>query len=142
MIRILAVDDEPICLANMRFALGRAGYDVQVAGSPGQALEIANWFRPHILITDWMLESDCAGRELMRLLQKQDPNLRTIIITGYPACEVEDELGDWGHCQVIEKPLSLNVLLESVHLLSGDEKGQSERRRTQPSNLTAASAVV
>lgn len=142
MIRILVADDEPICLANLRFALERAAYSVQVAGAADRALAIANWFCPHILITDWMLESDCDGRELMRLLQEREPNLKTIIITGYPGCELADEFDEWGDYQVIEKPFSLIVLLESVHLLSRDVKGQSERSRTQPSGFTATSAVV
>ncbi len=141
MTRILVVDDEPICRANLRFALERAGYSAQVAGSPSQALAVAGWFRPHILITDWMLESDCDGRELMRLLQEGTPNLRTIIITGYPVCELEDEFDDWGHYHVIEKPFSLDVLLKSVDLLSNDDKGQFERSGTQSLNFEVTSAI-
>ena len=77
----------------------------------------------------------------MRLLQEGTPNLRTIIITGYPVCELEDEFDDWGHYHVIEKPFSLDVLLKSVDLLSNDDKGQFERSGTQSLNFEVTSAI-
>jgi len=142
MLRILVVEDEPIQRTNLRFALRRAGYCVQTASGPDQALDIAGWFHPQILITDWMLDSECDGRMLARLLQETDPTLKTIVITAYPRYELEDDCDGWAQDPVIEKPFSIDELLESVCLLSRERTEPSELITTQPSvgTFTFASA--
>ena len=141
MLRILVVEDEPIQRANLRFALRRAGYCVQTASGPDQALDKANWFHPHILITDWMLDSECDGTMLMRLLQESNPTLKTIVITAYPRYELEDEFDDRSRDLVIEKPFSIDELLESVDQLSRERTEPSELITAQPSDETFTCAL-
>ena len=142
MLKILVVEDEPIQRTNLRFALRRAGYCVQTASGPDRAIDIAGWFHPQILITDWMLDSECDGRMLMRLLQESNPTLKTIVITAYPRCELEDEFDDWSQEPVIEKPFSIDVLLESVYMLSRERKERSELVTMQPSDGTLTCALA
>ena len=142
MLKILVVEDEPIQRTNLRFALRRAGYCVQTASGPDRAIDIAGWFHPQILITDWMLDSECDGRMLMRLLQESNPTLKTIVITAYPRCEFEDDCEGWGQDPVIEKPISIDELLESVNQLSRERKEPSEPITTQPSVGTLTCALA
>ena len=130
MTRILVVEDEPIQCANLQFALAQEGYRVQTAADPDEAIAITEWFCPHLLVVDWMLRSECDGRMLMRRLQEQNPNLRTIIITGYPLYELEEMFDDWDDFEIMEKPFSLTTLLHSVRAHAREIDRALECQRT------------
>jgi CheY-like chemotaxis protein len=81
---ILVVDDEPTILKTIQAALEAEGYSVQTARNGGHA--IAVWRRmevkPDLLLTDVaMPEMD--GVELARHLQKRQPGLKVLLMSGY-----------------------------------------------------------
>lgn len=62
---MLAVDDDPDALRQLRDALTREGFHPVVTGDPAEALRLVEEERPHLVLMDLMLpEGDGIG--LMR----------------------------------------------------------------------------
>ena len=81
---ILLVEDEPSILALSRRILEERGYRVIDAGSGKEALErVQREVGPiHLLLTDLVMP-DMAGTELASRMQKLNPDLRILFMSGY-----------------------------------------------------------
>ena len=83
--RILLVDDEPVTLELLEFALQRAGYEVQTASDGEEALRLLSDHSrpvPDVIITDVSMPGR-SGPELLREIEP-DPRLqgvRTILMS-------------------------------------------------------------
>jgi CheY-like chemotaxis protein len=83
--RILLVDDEPVTLELLEFALQRAGYEVQTASDGEEALRLLSDHSrpvPDVIITDVNMPGR-SGPELLREIEP-DPRLqgvRTILMS-------------------------------------------------------------
>lgn len=83
--RVLVVDDDDASRAILALSLRRAGYDVESAGSGGQALALLAGG-----IFDWLI-TDCRmrpmnGFELAATAQRTHPRLRIVMISAL-SCE-------------------------------------------------------
>ncbi|MFN3689541.1 MAG: ATP-binding protein, partial [Fimbriimonadales bacterium] len=81
---ILVVEDEPGVLEVATETLRQHGYTVLSAGSPAEALQIAqNYGEPiHLLVTDVVMPV-MSGRELAEYLLRLYPQLRVLYVSGY-----------------------------------------------------------
>lgn len=75
---VLVVEDEPDVVDLLRYNLGRAGFQVLIATSGDQGLDMARKMRPDIIVLDLMLPG-MTGQEVCRAL-KGDTNTETIPI--------------------------------------------------------------
>lgn len=82
-VRILAVDDETVLAALLERYLARLGYEVETCSSAAEALERARDRKFLIVVADRTLP-DMAGEELLRRLCEAEPELRAILLSGYP----------------------------------------------------------
>ncbi|MEN8183736.1 MAG: response regulator [Myxococcota bacterium] len=88
MARVLVVDDEPRFRRYLAQALAREGHEVIAAEGELEALEKLGSFELQVLVADWMLGAGHNGLELAARLRDRFPQLRTILITGYPASDL------------------------------------------------------
>jgi two-component system cell cycle response regulator len=79
LLRILAVDDSPFSRKLLELALHGQPYEVAFAKDGQQALASISQFRPHIVITDWMLP-DLSGPELCRRIRGESKAGYTYVI--------------------------------------------------------------
>jgi DNA-binding response OmpR family regulator len=80
-IRILVVDDDPkICLL-IEEVLVKEGYIVDVSFTGTDALQMIELYNYHLLITDFGMPG-IDGLELIQKARKQNPDIRTVMITG------------------------------------------------------------
>lgn len=81
---ILLVEDEEAVLALCQRFLGKHGYTVLVASTPGMALELAASHPGpvHLLVTD-MVMPEMNGMELIEKIGKFRPGIRSILMSGY-----------------------------------------------------------
>ena len=114
MARVLVVDDEPIYCQNLEFALQRQGHEVRTTSSSEQAFSIAREFHPDLLIVDWLLKTTHDGVEVSEILGQAHPMLKTILITGYPADELQSHDRPLSVVRILEKPFSLTAITELV----------------------------
>ena len=79
--KILVVDDEQAIADTLAALLKYHGFDVYVAYSGTQALELAFQIKPDLVVSDLMMP-DTDGIEVVRVLKARLPQCRTILFSG------------------------------------------------------------
>ena len=112
---ILLVEDEPAILGVSKSMLERMGYHVLGAGSPGEALRLAETFSGpiHLLMTDVVMP-EINGRDLAKKLRSLQPLMRCLFMSGYTSdvIALHGVLDDGTH--FIQKPFTMKALSEKV----------------------------
>lgn len=101
--RLLLVDDEERILSALRRSLRREGYEILVAGSVAQALEILSRQPIDLILSDHMMPG-MTGVELLAEAQRQQPEAVRMLISGWSQTVSLEELESLGVKQVISKP--------------------------------------
>jgi two-component system, OmpR family, response regulator len=110
--RILVVDDEPNIADLLSAALKFEGYDVGVAGTGNDALEMVRSYRPDLILLDVMLP-DVDGNEVCRRLRQQGEQVPIVFLTARDTTEDKVEglgMGD----DYVTKPFSIEELMARV----------------------------
>jgi len=112
---ILLVEDEPTLLKLSRLMLEKQGYRVLAAGSPGEAIRLAeeNAGEIHLLMTD-VIMPEMNGHELAMKIIALSPNLKCLFTSGYTANVIARHgvLGEG--MNFIQKPFSRKDLTTKV----------------------------
>jgi CheY-like chemotaxis protein len=103
--RILVVDDEQIVRDSCQRALTEAGYAVRTVGNGRDALQACRDEPVDVMLTDLRMP-DMDGLEVIRAVAKEFPEVRVVVITGYPSRESAEEAARLGIFDYIEKPLT------------------------------------
>jgi len=114
---ILLCEDEELVRMYVEEILREAGYNVVPATRPSEAIELAAQSdRPteiELLVTDIVMPQ-MSGPELAERLQKQDPGLSVLFLSGYSAETVRERGGLPLESAFLEKPFDDVSLLRSV----------------------------
>jgi len=117
-VRVLVVDDEPSVQAFAERALRSAGYDVVVASDGPEALQLVNTQpRPFDLFVLDVVMPQMRGDELGRRLRQREADVKVLYFTGYSDRLFAERPVLWEHEAFIEKPVTVNGLLEAVSML-------------------------
>ncbi len=119
---ILLVEDEPAILEVTTLLLERHGYTVLTAGTPGEAIDLAEKHAGeiHLLLTDVVMP-EMNGRELAKNLLSLYPDLKRLFMSGYTANVIAHHgvLDEGVH--FIQKPFSFKDLTNRLReALNGD----------------------
>lgn len=110
---ILIVDDEVIVLESCRRVLEADGFEVMLASSAEEALEIIKCRLPVALLMDIkMPERD--GIYLMGQIREKWREIPVIVMTGYPTTETIADAAKMGAATLISKPFTPDELVETV----------------------------
>jgi len=82
MHRILVVDDEHLVADTLGLIFRKHGFEAKVAYSADAALDCARSFSPDLLLCDISMP-DRNGLELMADFNRELPNCRVLVLTGY-----------------------------------------------------------
>ena len=118
--RILIVDDEPTYREYLERFLVREGLDVRTAETGAEAIEIAGEFAPDIRLAVWMLRCEMHGIEVGEALRALQPELRILLMTGFPTADLEAEAARVGINGFLEKPFSLDDLSSAIEMALED----------------------
>jgi len=80
--RILVVDDDKAVRVAVQVNLSKAGFEVQVARSPEQALEILRQTPHDLVLTDVQMPGT-TGLELLSSVRERHPDVQVVVMTGY-----------------------------------------------------------
>ncbi len=118
---VLIVDDEAQIRTSVSGVLADEGFRVLEADNGRSALAAIAEGQPHLVLLDiWMPEVD--GIELLRQIQDRHPGTRVIVISGHGNIETAVRATRLGALDFIEKPFSLDGLLQRVErALGGNE---------------------
>ena len=124
--RILVVDDEEDILELLRFNLTREGYDVSVAASGEQAIDITKKELPHLIVLDLMLPG-MDGLEVTKAL-KNDSETGGIPIVMLTAKGEEADIVtglELGADDYVTKPFSPRILVARVRAVLRRKQGET-----------------
>lgn len=112
---ILLVEDEAMILNFCTKTLNQLGYRVLKAGSPHQAISVANSHGSGIdlLLTD-VIMSKMSGKELSGSLQRDLPSLKTLYMSGYTANVIAQHGILEEGVMFLQKPFSREALAKKV----------------------------
>src|SRR5215471_10901648 len=92
MSKILVVEDEPDALHVLRYSLEELGHEVLGAKNAQVALAIGRSYQPDVLITDYFLQGQLNGLDVIEQLRAANPKLRVILVTGLIKNALTEEL--------------------------------------------------
>lgn len=109
MQRILLVDDEPAIVEVLSIILQDVGYEVLTASNGSQALGMMVAWKPHLILSDWMMPR-MGGAEFLSQLKAMDA-LRNIPVIAMTATPPSVELPLAG---ILQKPFPASAMLDMV----------------------------
>ena len=113
-IRVLIVDDEPSYRDYLERYLVREGYEVLTAATGQDALEIGKSFHPRVVLADWMLKDHMHGLEVAESLREESPEMRILLMTGFPSSEIRHEADRAKVFRFLEKPFGLEEVAQAI----------------------------
>lgn len=122
--RILLVDDE-VVVRKLGLRLLSDSYEVTLAASTAEALEIIARTPLDLLITDWSLQ-DGTGKEVITAFTRNFPGAPCILITGF--LDTEEFLAQASGLPLaarFHKPFDITIFIESVKKALGPSGGES-----------------
>ena len=114
MANVLVVDGEVENAESIATELRLLGHHVDVAQDAASAVAKACINKPDILIAEWMLGGSFDGIDLCHLVEAFNPNVKTILLTGYASHDLEALARRAGLFEFLEKPLPIHLLSDSV----------------------------
>ncbi|WP_298334470.1 response regulator transcription factor [Ferrimicrobium sp.] len=128
--RILVVDDELPITELLQMALNFEGYDVGVAASGREALELTRTFRPDVIVLDVMMPG-LDGFQVVKRLREERDDTPILFLTARDSVEDRVEGLRLGSDDYLTKPFSLAELtarIEAVLRRSGGATTESTRQ--------------
>jgi len=113
-VRVLIADDEERYRDYLRASLAEQGHDVSTVDAGRVAIDYGVRFRPHVLVTDWMLRDHIHGLRVANVLRAVDPSMQAIVITGFPSSDLQRDARHSGVFRFIEKPFELDDMVDAV----------------------------
>jgi two-component system cell cycle sensor histidine kinase/response regulator CckA len=118
--RILVMDDEADILTLVREMLQMMGYEVETARDGVEALQRYETAKqsgqPFVaVIMDLTVPEGMGGKEAIRRLKEQDPQVKAIVSSGYSYDPVMANFQEYGFSGVIPKPYVMEDLGRVVH---------------------------
>jgi CheY-like chemotaxis protein/predicted transcriptional regulator len=110
---VLLIDDDETIRKALTRTLTREGFSVDTAPDGKQALEKSQLRHYDLALVDIRLP-DMEGTKLLKMLREKTPEIKEIIITGYPSIENAVKAIDEGAGAYLIKPLNLPSLLAKI----------------------------
>ena len=129
--RVLIVDDEPSVLLTYQLILQQAGYDVTAAATSVAAKEAITRIDFDIILTDFSLEQQHNGFEVVEAARQRRADVPSLLLTGYATKETADDAASRG-IGVMFKPIDIEEFLTTTsELLRTNRNESNEKTGTQ-----------
>ncbi len=121
---ILVADDEPDIVNIVELILHTSGYDVLKAGGGFEALELAEQYRPDLILLDIMMP-EMDGWEVLRLLQvdSRTAAIPVAMISAKEGTRAKITSMQEGAVDYLTKPFDTRELLTKVAAILGEDDG-------------------
>jgi DNA-binding response OmpR family regulator len=126
VLRVLLVEDELAALELMQWWTEERGWEVRTARSGQVAVEIGKLFKPDVLITDYCLQDDVNGVDVIQQLRSADASVRCVLVTGLLPNALGEDVRRLQGVPVLTKPFTFKRLGELIG--NGDQRAVSAAR--------------
>ena len=113
--RVLGVEDDPCFNDTLCRSLNRRGYGARGAREDGQALAVAEDYRPTHVVLDLNLAGQSA-LPLIPALRHRVPDTRVLVLTGFASLATAVDAIKLGACNYLIKPVDLGEILGDLGL--------------------------
>lgn len=128
-IKVMIVDDEENVRNALKRVLKREGYEIETAGSGGEALNSINSFKPDVVISDFLMP-EMNGVEFLKILRDRHPEVIRIILTAHADIQMAlQAINEAGIFRLLTKPwddaelkIMLNEINEYIALLKENSR--------------------
>jgi PAS domain S-box-containing protein len=119
---ILIMDDNREILKSTGKMLENVGFNVTIAKDGIEAIDFLRSEKKNgkcydVVIMDLTIPGGLGGKETVKVLKEIDPNVKTIVSSGYVNDEVISDHKRFGFDDVITKPYRLESLIEAINRL-------------------------
>ena len=125
MATILVVDDEPMVVTMCASILKLGHHEVLQASDGRKALELLRTSLPDLALVDLMMP-EMNGLVLARHLQKKDPEIKILLMTGFQPDEIADVTGGKNPHRIIWKPFKADSLLRMIDNVLEEPTGSTD----------------
>ncbi|MCB0331960.1 MAG: response regulator [Bdellovibrionales bacterium] len=112
-VSLLLVDDDDTLRERMATAFARRGYEVTQAGSIEEAKTCISAESYVLAVIDLSLR-DGSGLEVLRVLLRETPQARAVILTGYGTITTSVEAIQMGAVHYLTKPTDVDTILDAL----------------------------
>ena len=120
-VKILLVDDDPDTLQVVRVMLSGSKAVVQTAASVNEALEILEWYRPDVLVSDLAMPGEDGYSLIGKVRALGDaggPEIPAIALTSYVRVEDRTRALSAGFNMFVPKPVQIEELVTAIATLA------------------------
>jgi DNA-binding NtrC family response regulator len=136
--KILVVDDEVTAGRSIEKVLSKKGFQIDFAQSADEGLNKMEEGLFELVLLDIMMPR-VNGIEFLRIVKERWPNLKVVMVTGYPSIETAVEATRLGAFDYISKPFTPSELRDKVKEALGDtapEKVVPIRPKEEPDSAS------
>jgi DNA-binding NtrC family response regulator len=119
--RILVVDDEPGLRATLAANLGLEGFEVKEAASGEEAVKLVEAGETFDLVLSDIWMPGMSGVEVSREVRRMRPGMAVVMMTAFAAERLVIDVLKEGAYTVIQKPFSMELLLQVVRRALADK---------------------
>ncbi len=123
-VRVLVVDDDPDSLQVMGVMLTKQRATVQAVSSVAEALEVLQWYRPDVLVSDLAMPDE-DGYALIRKVRAmetaRDKRIPAVALTAYVRIEDRARALSAGFNMFVPKPIEPSELITAIANLAQSE---------------------
>ena len=117
MIKILIVEDQAILRETMEYSINGQS-DMEVVGATGNAensLELCRTLQPDLVLMDVVTKDDSNGIAFSAIIRKEFPNIKIVIMTGFPEITFISEAKKADAHSFIYKDIGKEQLFSVIH---------------------------
>jgi len=117
MAKIIVIDDDASVLAVVKFALSRAGHEVQATDSPISAIALIHQSQLDLIMVDYKMP-ELSGVELLQRLRfpanGQPTTTPALLMSGAPTPQLLEAIQNLPKVEFIEKPFIGKELIHKI----------------------------
>lgn len=132
LLRVLVVDDDPVCRMYLQRGLSRQGFEVVPAGGPDEARDLLVRGNLDAVVTDWHMP--CAGGEEVIGSVRADPRtsgLPVVVVSGAVSATYRIRALRAGANDVFPKPVAVTSLGLRLRELEAAQPNAGAGRRSR-----------
>ena len=111
MSRVLVVDDNKLLNELLSEMLTNNGFTVESTVAPSNLAGVVAEFKPDFVVSDWSIAGESCTRAV-RDAQSTGVPFETIIMSGYPVEDIEDDVRGLEVATILKKPFAIRELVE------------------------------